>query len=876
MLSLFLSTLLCLAFPHFCQAVRIFSALVRGKELTESELQQLRNEDDSAIVMIDGKNVEIEQNKTDFNTSEHSLFLTSIYKYGNETRQGYYFVEFEEIEDRIFNLGDWAFANGANHWVRDNPLLDDNGCCGSPLVGSPTSHKRIGITEFELPNKNEIDPNTNFVLTINAGGSSRSENEQLVIYGYIGNGQPDTTDRSITASLLDSIRIDGSSNQLFQIDITNFVADAINSEEDYIGFRFEPGTDHTAIGVGGVGLGTGAAQLLYNNKNKNKVNTTGDESAINALISPDSSDEDGVQITLRSLIQYANANDDFDEIKFAIPEEERNSNGTYTINVSRSLPTISDANITIDGAGVIELKGNTSSKIAGLIIDANDTEIKGLTINNFGGTGIYLRNGNNNTIENNKIGTDVEGQTKIANGGLGIFIESSDNMIQGNVLSGNAGSGIGISGSNNTILSNFIGTNSDGTKAIGNEQNGISIRDEGDNLIEKNIIADNILNGIEILNSSNNDILDNNIGVDANGDNGLGNGKEGILIQSSINNKIQTNIISDNELNGIKLIDNSNNSDIIDNNIGVGKSGNNALGNGLAGIYIQQSNDNKIGGENPREGNIVAFNGNPNTPNDSAGIVIESGTGNPIKGNSIFENTGLSIDLGDDGATENDKLDADIGANNLQNAPSISTVKEITKPDGTRERVIQGNFSSTPETSFRLEFFANEGKDFIDSINVLTNPQGNTPYEFSTDLDVGTIVQATATNSDTGNTSEFSSDLPCLDTGIVNLELEGGEFEDTDGDGSCEGQGTVYIGHKNGIERMLKVRNADVEIFEDRIVFSGGTVESLIGNTSIQTGALFDINELNIPIGTTGSSLLDETASNIKEVQLAGLDISFD
>ena len=42
----------------------IFAALVRGEELNKSELQQLRNEDDSAVVVLEGESVAIEQNET--------------------------------------------------------------------------------------------------------------------------------------------------------------------------------------------------------------------------------------------------------------------------------------------------------------------------------------------------------------------------------------------------------------------------------------------------------------------------------------------------------------------------------------------------------------------------------------------------------------------------------------------------------------------------------------------------------------------------------------------------------------------------------------------------------------------------------------------
>ncbi len=44
----------------------IFSALVRGKSLNEQELEQLRNENDIAIVILDGKIIEIEQAIIDF------------------------------------------------------------------------------------------------------------------------------------------------------------------------------------------------------------------------------------------------------------------------------------------------------------------------------------------------------------------------------------------------------------------------------------------------------------------------------------------------------------------------------------------------------------------------------------------------------------------------------------------------------------------------------------------------------------------------------------------------------------------------------------------------------------------------------------------
>ena len=57
----------------------IFAALVQGEEISDSELQQLRNEDDSAVAVLDGGNVAIEQDSTATTTR------VSIAFDGNET-----------------------------------------------------------------------------------------------------------------------------------------------------------------------------------------------------------------------------------------------------------------------------------------------------------------------------------------------------------------------------------------------------------------------------------------------------------------------------------------------------------------------------------------------------------------------------------------------------------------------------------------------------------------------------------------------------------------------------------------------------------------------------------------------------------------------
>ena len=203
------------------------------------------------------------------------------------------------------------------------------------------------------------------------------------------------------------------------------------------------------------------------------------------------------------------------------------------------------------------------------------------------------------------------------------------------------------------------------------------------------------------------------------------------------------------------------------NFIGTDVTGKKDLGNLGNGVKIDLSaSKNTIGGTADGAGNTIAFNG-------ANGVLVGSGTGNGILGNSIFSNVKLGTDLGDDGETLNDKTDADSGANNLQNAPDLLSV--------TTDRIastttVVFHLDSTPSTTFRIEFFFNRAKDasgaddfsslgeggqFIDFANATTAAKWRRAayiyVRLAQRLPAGEFVTATATDPD-NNTSEFTHD----------------------------------------------------------------------------------------------------------------------
>lgn len=538
--------------------------------------------------------------------------------------------------------------------------------------------------------------------------------------------------------------------------------------------------------------------------------------------------------SLRQAILDANATPGADTIAFNIPGQ-----AVQTIRPLTPLPPLTDdLGVTIDGYSqpgsspntlaigdnavlLIGLSGvSAGAGVFGLSVQSSNNSLRGLVINRFS-TGISIQSGSGNRISGCFIGTDPSGAIASPNR-IGLALISSDpgvvfivgTLIGGNdpgsrnIISGNsstlandysAGVFLGFGASNTTLAGNYIGTNAAGTLALPNGGglvgDGVSVNVASDTVIggaavgAGNVISGNVSTGINTSFSLRTVIQGNLIGTDAKGAAALPN-RTGIIDEQDLSTVIggaspgARNVISGN-VAGLLIMAGTRLTSVSGNLIGTDITGAVPLGNGQSGIAIVlSSTSNTIGGEGMLS-NVIAYNG-------SAGVAIGRGSsdtssGNRVSDNSIHDNGGLGIDLGSDGVTANDPGDADVGPNNLQNFPVLTSAVS----DGITT-LIRGTLDSSPGATFSIEFFASpscdssgygEGQTFLGATSVTTDASGRASFQVLVASGAANrVVTATATDS-AGNTSEFSacvsatfaslpSSVPTLDSGhLLGLAL---------------------------------------------------------------------------------------------------------
>jgi photosystem II stability/assembly factor-like uncharacterized protein len=429
-----------------------------------------------------------------------------------------------------------------------------------------------------------------------------------------------------------------------------------------------------------------------------------------------------------------------------------------------------------NGWGVSVGNGNPQASTANVV---GGTEPGARNVISGNAAGGVDASGAGSVVQGNYVGTDAAGTGKLPNG-VGLKVTGVNVVVGGttpaarNVISGNS---VGVrfdffsATPAVTFKGNYVGTDPTGTVAVGNNTGLVA---SGQSLVggtepgAGNLISGNVEVGLQLSGTAT--VKGNLIGTDASGVRALGNGK-GIDVQS-VNAVIggaeagARNVISGNSV-GVNFGGVSN--VVVGNYIGTNAAGDAPVPNVAQGVFVFGGFKNVLGGDAAGEGNVIAFNG-------TGVLVSTSSANNTFKGNSIFSNRLLGIDLTDNpalsGMTPNDAGDADEGGNHLQNFPLVTSFASA--GGGTN---VKGSLRSTPGTQFRIDFYTNracdpsgsgEGARAFGNTQVTTDANGNAAFDvtLAAQLAQGRVVTATATDP-AGNTSEFSPCDPASAQGSV-------------------------------------------------------------------------------------------------------------
>lgn len=430
-----------------------------------------------------------------------------------------------------------------------------------------------------------------------------------------------------------------------------------------------------------------------------------------------------------------------DQIIFAIP-----GNGPHTITPGSALPNIGSS-LSIDGysqpgASANTLVGLTEgfNAVLAIVIDGgppsnvsrpglnilgpsgSNTRIRGLKIQNFTSSGCCTDTGI--VVSGATANVEILGNEIANNGSRGVFTITSGGL--------------------HTIL-----------------------RIGGPNAADRNLIYGHQFDSGIVLNDCENCVVENNwIGLRILGGAAVAAANTyGVYPNSSPGSTVRNNWIAGNTSAGVLLIG---------FNEGVAVTGN-LIGGGFAnGLGIEVGN---IGNFGPTDSTIT---GNRITGNTTVGVGIrnsQAGNGlvrNFVRGNQIYANGGIAIDLGANGGplngvTLNDIGDSDLGPNALQNYPVF---EEPTYENNT----IRIPYSiDSADTLYDLDFSFSTmchasgngpaGKMRSNAVTLSGRPPSGVARVPMNNVPRSGFVSATATGVD--GTSEFSACLPYVFSDVI-------------------------------------------------------------------------------------------------------------
>jgi titin len=470
--------------------------------------------------------------------------------------------------------------------------------------------------------------------------------------------------------------------------------------------------------INGFNVGAGAAILLTGNGNTIQGNYIGTNAAgTGTVVSGTIGNFYGVYVTSGNNIIGGTAGGAGNLIS-------GNGYGVYITGSGATLNQLLGNLIGTNAAGNGAV-GNTQNAVR---IESSDNTVGGTAsaarnvISGNSGGGVFIGTtsaATRNVVLGNYIGTNTAGTAQIPGQSTGVFIFAAPNNTVGgtavgarNIISGN-NTAITISNSTatgNQVLGNYVGIDVTGSVGIANNIgiliSGVNNVVGGTTAQARNVISGNT-NGVYFQGGSTttgNQVLGNYIGTNAAGTAAIGNSNAGVYINPASNNVIggtasgAWNVISGNAFGVFINTSTSTGNQVLGNYIGTNAAGTGVIANQF-GVYIASGVNNIIGGIATGAGNVITGSsfGDP-------GVVIrDTASGNAVRGNSIYANTGLGIDLGQNGVTLNDTGDTDAGPNNLQNFPVLSSAGT----SGTTIAISGSLNSIAAIRTYTLDFYAN-------------------------------------------------------------------------------------------------------------------------------------------------------------------------
>ena len=365
-----------------------------------------------------------------------------------------------------------------------------------------------------------------------------------------------------------------------------------------------------------------------------------------------------------------------------------------------------------------------------------------------------------NTVKGNYIGVDATGQTADGNQGPGVRVLDATNTLvggptpaDGNVISANfievflGDADVASNGKSNTVQNNLLGLSADQSVSFpDSSSNGVEVMDAGSNTLSQNMIAAQY-QGVDICGSGSNIVSSNTIGTNSSLIPDFGVFNQGISILDTpcftaggsggpaTGNVVTANVVLNSSLNGIAA----------DSNLNIVAT--NTVTNTKNGAAIESSgNANRIGPDNSVRNNA------------HDGVQSTAGTSDTITQNSINGNGGKGISLVN-------------GANDGQTTPTLASATPI----GNGSVRIQGTLTSNANrNSGRVLLLLvvrplrqRRRRDLHRVLAGLDRRHGNAADRhglraFRARLP-GSAVTATATDTTSGATSEFSTCVTVTD-----------------------------------------------------------------------------------------------------------------